>query len=97
MRKKKIDLKEIEELKKKSDFDIYECEVCQMELRPAKGRAQIVLGKPHFRCPKCGAKAEKFFNIFDMKDERAKTRWERIKLAEAQREKELFDDEVKNS
>eukprot|EP01040_Poterioochromonas_malhamensis_P007982 gene7982-8627_t len=92
----KIDLKQIEELKNKSEFDIYECEVCQMELRPAKGRAKIVLAKPAFRCPKCGAKSVKFFNIYDMKDSRAKARWERLQREREEEERELFGDDDEN-
>ncbi len=92
----KIDLKQIEELKNKSEFDIYECEVCQMELRPAKGRAKIVLSKPAFRCPKCGAKSVKFFNIYDMKDSRAKARWERLQREKEEEERELFGDDNEN-
>lgn len=45
-----------------------------MEMRPAKGRADIILGRERFRCSRCGAKAAAYFNIDNMEDPRAVAR-----------------------
>ena len=45
-----------------------------MEMRPAKGRADIILGRERFRCSRCGAKASAYFNIDDLEDPRAVAR-----------------------
>lgn len=45
-----------------------------MEMRPAKGRADVILGRERFRCSRCGAKAAAYFNIDDMEDPRAVAR-----------------------
>jgi hypothetical protein len=46
-----------------------------MEMRPAKGRADIILGRERFRCSRCGAKAAAYFNIDDLEDPRAIARY----------------------
>lgn len=71
-------------------FQIFECESCGMEMRPAKGRAEIIFGRPRFRCARCGAKASAYFNIDDMSDPRAVARKERI---EQEKEDEDFADD----
>jgi hypothetical protein len=72
-------------------FQIYECEKCGMELRPARGRAQAVFSRPRFRCARCGAKAESYFDIDDMNDPRAVARQER--LEQEKLDEEQGDDE----
>jgi hypothetical protein len=37
---------------KELPYQIFECESCKMELRPARGRAEAIFGKPRFRCSK---------------------------------------------
>lgn len=49
-----------------------------MEMRPARGRAKAIFAKKQFRCPKCGSKADSFFDIDDMDDPRAVERLERL-------------------
>lgn len=44
-------------------------------MRPAKGRADIILGRERFRCSRCGAKAAAYFNIDDLEDPRAIARY----------------------
>ena len=68
-------------------FQIFECSKCQMEMRPAKGRAEVIFGRERFRCSRCGAKASAYFNVDDLTDPRAIERLERIA-----REKEEEDD-----
>ena len=58
------------------------CQSCGMEMRPARGRAQVILGRERFRCSRCGAKASAYFDIDDMNDPRAVARLERMKEAE---------------
>ena len=38
----------------------------------------------------------KFFNIYDMKDSRAKARWERLQREREEEERELFGDDDEN-
>eukprot|EP01041_Mallomonas_annulata_P001370 gene1370-2643_t len=59
-------------------FQIFECEKCQMEMRPARGRAETIFGRERFRCPRCGSKASAYFNVEDMTDPRAVARAERL-------------------
>ena len=59
-------------------FQIFECEVCQLEMRPARGRAEAIFGRPRFRCSRCGSKASAFFDVEDMNDERAVARLKRL-------------------
>ena len=68
-------------------FQIFECSKCQMEMRPAKGRAEVIFGRERFRCSRCGAKASAYFNVDDLTDPRAIERLERIA-----KEKEEEDD-----
>lgn len=69
-------------VKEATAYQVYECEKCQMQLRPAKGRAKKVLSNPRFRCSRCGASASAYFDIDDMSDERAVERLERLKREE---------------
>jgi hypothetical protein len=71
-------------------FQTYECEVCQLEMRPARGRAEAIFGRPRFRCSRCGAKADAFFDVDDMEDARAVARLERLE-AEANND---YDDDI---
>jgi hypothetical protein len=64
-----------------------------MELRPARGRAQVILGRERFRCSRCGAKASAYFNIDDMNDPRAVARLERLKEQENLEEADIDDDD----
>lgn len=75
-----------ENLPKISDdgSEIFECEKCGAQLRPAKGRAQIVLSKPNFRCPRCRSKSSSFFNINDMSDPRAIARIKKIEKEQSE-------------
>ena len=66
---------------------------CGMELRPARGRAQVILGRERFRCSRCGAKASAYFNIDDMNDPRAVARLERLKEQENLEEADIDDDD----
>lgn len=72
-------------------FQVFQCETCGMEMRPAKGRAEKIFAKPRFRCSRCGSKADAFFNIDDMNDPRAVERLERLKAEEE--DQFNFDDE----
>lgn len=72
-------------------FQIFECEVCKMEMRPAKGRAEVIFGKERFRCSRCGAKAAAYFDIDNMEDPRAVARVER--LTREQEAKDNYDNE----
>jgi len=60
-------------------FQIFECEKCGMEMRPARGRADAIFARERFRCSRCGSKASSYFNIEDLTDPRAVARLERIK------------------
>ena len=35
-------------------YQIFECQVCGMQMRPAKGRADKIFGRDSFRCTRCG-------------------------------------------
>lgn len=63
-------------------YQVFECENCQMQMRPAKGRAEKIFGREKFRCSRCGAKASAYFNIDDTNDPRAIARIERIQQEE---------------
>lgn len=71
-------------------FQIFECEVCKMEMRPARGRAEVIFGKERFRCSRCGSKAAAYFDIDNMDDPRAVARLERIK--KEQEAKDNYED-----
>ena len=71
-------------------FQTFECEVCKMEMRPARGRAEAIFGRPRFRCSRCGAKASSYFDVDDMNDPRAVARLERI---EKEKNEEWADDD----
>ena len=66
-------------------FQTFECEKCQMQMKPAKGRAEVIFGKARFRCSRCGSKADAYFDIDDMTDPRAVARAERVKKEEERR------------
>ena len=72
-------------------YQVFECEVCEMQMRPAKGRAEKIFGRERFRCSRCGAKASAYFNIDDLSDPRAVERLERI-AREKEEEDSLGDD-----
>lgn len=59
-------------------FQVFECEKCHMQMRPAKGRAQKILTREKFRCARCGARAASYFDIDDLDDPRAIARRERL-------------------
>lgn len=63
-------------------YQVFECENCQMQMRPAKGRAEKIFGREKFRCSRCGAKASAYFNIDDLNDPRAVARIEKIQQEE---------------
>lgn len=70
-------------------FQTFECEVCKMEMRPARGRAEVIFGRPRFRCSRCGSKASAYFDVDDMEDPRAVARLERIE----EEKNAVFDDD----
>ena len=76
-------------------FQTFECEKCQMQMKPAKGRAEVIFGKARFRCSRCGSKADAYFDIDDMTDPRAVARAERVKREEERRARyeDLEEDE----
>ena len=63
-------------------------------MRPARGRAEVIFGRPRFRCSKCGSKADAYFNVDDMDDSRAVARLQRLE-EEANREDydDVYDDD----
>jgi hypothetical protein len=67
-------------------------QVCGMEMRPAKGRADIILGRERFRCSRCGAKAAAYFNIDNMEDPRAVARSVETNSARSNSHEVLFHD-----
>ena len=67
-------------------------QVCGMEMRPARGRAEVIFGRERFRCSRCGAKASSYFNVDDMNDPRAVARLERLKAQEEMDEADVTDD-----
>jgi hypothetical protein len=70
-------------------FQTFECEVCKMEMRPARGRAEAIFGRSRFRCSRCGSKASAYFDVDDLEDPRAVARLERI---EKEKNEEWLDD-----
>jgi hypothetical protein len=64
-------------------FQVFECAVCEMQMRPARGRAAKIFGKERFRCARCGARASSYFDIDDLTDARAVARRERLAAEEA--------------
>lgn len=77
-------------------YQIFECEKCRMELRPAKGRAQFIFGRDRFRCSRCGSKASAYFDINDMSDPRAVARLERIEREKEEEELRGSDEDQDN-
>ena len=59
-------------------FQVFECEKCGLQLRPAKGRASAIFSRERFSCTRCGSKASAYFNIDDMNDPRAVARLARL-------------------
>ena len=74
---------------KELPYQTFECEVCRMEMRPARGRAEAIFGRSRFRCSRCGAKADAYFDVDNMEDPRAVSRLERI---EKEKNNENFGD-----
>lgn len=72
------------EMKLQPGFEIYECESCQMQMRPSKGRARTVLKNARFRCPRCNGSGKRYFDINDFSDPRALQRAERLKLEQGE-------------
>lgn len=72
------------EMKLQPGFEIYECESCQMQMKPSKGRAKVVLKNPRFRCPRCNGSGKRYFDINDFTDPRALQRAERLKLEQGE-------------
>ena len=73
-------------------FQTFECEVCKLEMRPARGRSEAIFGRPRFSCSRCGAKADAFFDVDDMEDERAVARKERVDKEKASTFDDDYDD-----
>ena len=73
-------------------FQVFECERCGMQLRPARGRAEKIFANERFKCARCGSKAGAYFNIDDMNDPRAVARLDRIKREEEASEGDYNDD-----
>eukprot|EP01039_Chlorochromonas_danica_P010378 gene10378-11493_t len=80
--KKNVEAVPAAAVKEATAFQVFECEKCHMQLRPAKGRGKKVLSNPRFRCSTCGSPASAYFDIDDMSDERAVERLERLKREE---------------
>jgi len=80
---------EVEEL----PFQIFECEKCKMEMRPARGRAEKIFARKRFRCPRCGSKAGAFFDVDNMEDPRAVERLERLKQEKEDEDNEIYGDD----
>lgn len=91
LRLKQRNSKSSNNLEEDLPFQVFECDVCEMQMRPAKGRAAKIFGRERFRCARCGAKASSYFNIDDMSDKRAIARRKRLEEAEAN--ENLDDDE----
>jgi hypothetical protein len=73
-------------------FQTFECEVCKLEMRPARGRSEAIFGRARFSCSRCGAKAAAFFDVDDMEDERAVARKERVDKEKASTFDDDYDD-----
>ena len=78
---------------KELPFQTFECEKCKMEMRPARGRAEVIFGRERFRCSRCGSKASAYFNIEDMSDPRAVARLERLENEKLAENAEVDDEE----
>eukprot|EP00600_Ochromonadales_sp_CCMP1393_P008002 CAMPEP_0174971066 /NCGR_PEP_ID=MMETSP0004_2-20121128/9770_1 /TAXON_ID=420556 /ORGANISM="Ochromonas sp., Strain CCMP1393" /LENGTH=225 /DNA_ID=CAMNT_0016220943 /DNA_START=47 /DNA_END=724 /DNA_ORIENTATION=+ len=74
-------------------YQVFECEVCEMNMRPAKGRAEKIFSRERFRCSRCGARASAYFNIDDMNDPRAVARKERLEREAEEEDDYDYDDE----
>lgn len=85
--------KVVEEVKEDQPFQVFQCQRCGMQLRPARGRAEKIFANERFRCARCGSKASSYFNIDDMKDPRAVARVEKLKREEEEREKAEFGED----
>jgi predicted SprT family Zn-dependent metalloprotease len=75
---------------KELPFQTFECEGCRMEMKPARGRAEAIFGRPRFRCSKCGAKASAYFDVDDLNDPRAVSRLERL---EKEKNNDVYGDD----
>ncbi len=89
---KVVKTKEEIEAEQNMPFQVFECERCGMQLRPARGRAEKIFANERFKCARCGSKAGAYFNIDDMNDPRAVARLDRIKREEEASEGDYNDD-----
>lgn len=64
--------------RKDNKFPVYECEHCQYQIRPVRGSIAFFFGDSSFRCPKCGAQGNSYFDIDDPSDSRAVMRLKRL-------------------
>lgn len=67
-------------------LETFECDKCGNQFKPATGRAKAIMSRPNFHCTRCKSKADRFFNIDNLKDPRAVKRWERLNKEEEERE-----------
>lgn len=68
---------------------LYECEFCKLEMRPARGRETQIFSRRGFRCAQCGAPGSAFFNTENLGDPRAVARLRRIEK-EKKKEQEKY-------
>lgn len=72
---------------------LYECEFCRLEMRPARGRETQILSRRGFRCAQCGAPGSAFFNTENMADPRAIARLRRLKSEKKKERERLYGDD----
>lgn len=72
---------------------LYECEFCRLEMRPARGRETQILSRRGFRCAQCGAPGSAFFNTENMADPRAVARVRRLKSEKKKERERLYGDD----
>jgi rubredoxin len=63
--------------RKDNPFPLYECEKCEYQIRPTKHTASRFFANSSFRCPRCGATGNSFFDVDDTSDPRAEIRLKR--------------------
>lgn len=73
-------------------LQLYECEFCGMEMRPARGRALQILSKRGFRCAQCGAPGSAFFDTENLGDPRAVARLHRLRKEKRKEQKALYEE-----
>ncbi len=76
-----------------SELQLYECEFCGLEMRPARDRVNQILSKRGFRCAQCGAPGSAFFNTENMGDPRAVARIRRIQKEKKLEQEKLYGNE----